>query len=63
MNSQTLFAFGAVIFISTSLATLMYGYTILRRNFTAAIENTSPPPPLYVRPDWIEQQSGSVDFQ
>jgi hypothetical protein len=51
MSSQNLFAFGAVVFIATSLGTLMYGYTVLRRKFNIALSNQDTRPALYVRTD------------
>jgi hypothetical protein len=51
MSTGLLFTFGAAIFICTSLGTLMYGYTVLRRNYTVALGNVGAAPALYVRPD------------
>jgi hypothetical protein len=51
MSTGLLFTFGAAIFICTSLGTLMYGYTMLRRNYTVALGNVGAAPALYVRPE------------
>ena len=47
MSSLALFSIGAAIFSITVIATLTYGYTVVRRIGAKSLASASPPPALY----------------